>query len=138
MAREGSWGTASLLGSQSKQPPLLPTPPHPTPNASCRGRKGTSWLRPGELPAPSQAGRLKGLGPHPLPGPQRAHRYTLPRLPEVPLWETTRAWPKQPGALSVAGRGRRPQSTRLPESLRPDLDSMPKPSPLKKPSLGRP
>lgn len=49
----------------------------------------------------------------------------------------------RPGALSVAGRGRsrrsRPASSAcLPESLGPNLDSVPKPSPLKEPPLGRP
>lgn len=46
----------------------------------------------------------------------------------------------RPGALSVAGRGRSrlASSACLPESLGPNLDSVPKPSPLKAPPPGRP
>lgn len=49
----------------------------------------------------------------------------------------------QPGALSVAGRGRSRRSRLassacLAESLGPNLDSVPKPSPLKEPPPGRP
>lgn len=70
--QEGSWGTASR-GSQGKQPP--PHPPRPQRQLQKVGRAPAS-VRPGELPAPRQAGRSNGLGPHPLPGPQLTHRHT--------------------------------------------------------------
>lgn len=63
--REGSWDAASP-GRQGKQP-------HP--HGSCRrweGHRGgqVSYLLLGGL-------RSKGLGPHPVPGPQHTHKHTL-------------------------------------------------------------
>lgn len=61
-------------------------------------------MSPGELPAPNQAGRSKGLKPHPPPGPQHTHRHTLPSL--LPLCGGRRLSAQHPEALSAAGRGR--------------------------------
>lgn len=100
--QEGSWGTAS---PGAKANSLLPAAPHPQHQLQKVGRAPAN-VRPDELPAPNQAGRSKGLGPHPPPGPQHTHRYTLTSPPALQLREKTQARPKQPGALSAAGRGR--------------------------------
>lgn len=117
--------------------------PRPTPNTSCRRARAS--MRPGDLPAPNQAGRSKGLGPHPPLGPQlhtQICRLCSPagRQPSRSAGGDDRLSPSNQGVVCVWRRDEptRPPSTRLPDSLRPDLDSTPKPSPLKRPSLGRP
>lgn len=64
---EKAAGAQPAMGAKANS--RLPTPPHPQRQLQKVGRARAS-VRPGELPAPSQAGRSKGLGPHPPPGPQ--------------------------------------------------------------------
>lgn len=90
---------------------------------------------------PARLADQRGVHPTLPQGPSCTHRYALPS--PCSAEGDDRLSPSSQGrwlwlAEREAGKASKRPPACLPDSLGPDLDSNAKPSPLKKPSLGRP